>query len=870
MGTHVLERGEAGTGSLSPSAPEQALAVQPATRAARPSARGKFLFRGEEKLYIRGTTYGTFRPGANGSLFPPPPVVARDFAAMASAGFNAVRTYTPPPRWLLDLAFENGLSVLVGIAWEQHVDFLEERWRARKIERQVAAGVEACSGHPAVLCYAVGNEIPSEIVRWLGRRPVERYIRRLYDAARREDPEGLVTYVNYPPTEYLQLPFLDLMCVNVYLERRRDLDAYLARLHNIAGERPLLMAEVGLDSRSHGEDVQAETLDWQIRTAFASGCAGAFVFAWTDEWYVSYLSEVAPGGAEIRDWDFGLTGRDRRPKPALQVVTRAFDETPFEPARTWPSASVVVCTFNGSKTIRRCLEAVRMLDYPDVETIVVNDGSRDSTSQIAAEYRVRLINTENRGLATARNVGMRAARGEIVAYLDDDAQPDPHWLRYLVSTLKRRASYAGVGGPNLPPAHSSAMARCVASAPGGPVHVLVSDREAEHIPGCNMAFRKQALEAIGGFDPQFAVAGDDVDICWRLLDAGHEIGFSPSAVVWHEPRDSIRAYWRQQRGYGRAEALLERKWPNRYRPGGRARWMGRLYGKALLPGLGRWRVYYGTWGSELFQSMYSPAQGRLSSVPLSPAWFLAIAGLSLISLTGMIWRPLLLALPLLIAAAGMSIAVAGIGGRASCSRRLRRRDRAARWAMTTLLHLIHPVARSSGRSSGTKAHRLGRRSFAAPIPCVLKVWTDTWQAGEERLAMIESRLRRGGAIVARGGVYDRWDLDVRNGWASAARLRTAVEEHGGGYQLLRARVTPRFALGALTCVAGLAALALGAWIAGGAPAALVLAVAALALGAQLVRSAGHVMGSVLACVREAENDSVSRPADARKLGLEGA
>src|SRR5437016_1423380 len=69
---------------------------------ARPSARGKFLFAGDAKLYVRGATYGTFSPGAEGQLYPAPAVVARDFALMAANGLNAVRTYTVPPRWLLD------------------------------------------------------------------------------------------------------------------------------------------------------------------------------------------------------------------------------------------------------------------------------------------------------------------------------------------------------------------------------------------------------------------------------------------------------------------------------------------------------------------------------------------------------------------------------------------------------------------------------------------------------------------------------------------------------------------------------------------------------------------------------------------------
>ena len=155
---------------------------------------------------------------------------------------------------------------------------------------------------------------------WDGGRS-ERYLERLYQVVKSEDPDGLVTYVNYPSTEYLQLPFLDFVSFNVYLESEERLDAYLARLQNIAGDRPLLMSEMGLDSFRNGELVQARSLDWQIRTTFAAGCSGAFVFSWTDEWY--------RGGADVDDWAFGLTDRERRPKPALAAVQRAFAEVPF-------------------------------------------------------------------------------------------------------------------------------------------------------------------------------------------------------------------------------------------------------------------------------------------------------------------------------------------------------------------------------------------------------------------------------------------------------------------------------------------------------------------------------------------------------------
>src|ERR1051326_8429531 len=76
----------------------------------RPQVRGKFLFIGNEKFYVRGVTYGTFRPDSEGNEFPAPEAVERDFAQMAQAGINAVRTYTTPPRWLLDAAQRHQLS----------------------------------------------------------------------------------------------------------------------------------------------------------------------------------------------------------------------------------------------------------------------------------------------------------------------------------------------------------------------------------------------------------------------------------------------------------------------------------------------------------------------------------------------------------------------------------------------------------------------------------------------------------------------------------------------------------------------------------------------------------------------------------------
>src|SRR5437588_737649 len=112
-------------------------------------------------------------------------------------------------------------------------------------------------------------------------------------------------------------------------------------------------------------------------------------------------------------------------------------------------------------------------------------------------------------------IGTLALQPEIAAYIDDDASPDPHWLTYLAVAFQN-SSHAGIGGPNIAPTGDGHTAHCVAHAPGNPVHILLSDQEAEHIPGCNMAFRKACLQEIGGFDPNLRVAGDDCDLCWRL------------------------------------------------------------------------------------------------------------------------------------------------------------------------------------------------------------------------------------------------------------------------------------------------------------------------------------------------------------------
>jgi GT2 family glycosyltransferase len=773
----------------------------------RITVRGKFLYRGSEKFYVKGVTYGTFAPDENGLQFPSRETVEKDFALMVSHGFNAVRTYTVPPSYLLDLAADYGLKVLVGLPWEQHVTFLKSKKQRNDILHRVREGVESCEKHPAILCYTVGNEIPASIVRWYGKEKIENWIKRIYKTVKEVDPDSLVTYVNYPTTEYLELSFLDFNCFNVYLETPEKLSAYIARLHNLSGDRPLVLAEIGIDSLRNGHEKQAEVLTWQIDTIYGKGCAGMFVFAWTDEWW--------RGGFQIEDWNFGLVDRQRNPKPALHAVEQAMDVIPCRLDK-WPLISVAVCSYNGAATIRDTMEALEKLEYPDFEVVVVNDGSTDNFAEIVKEYGVRLISTPNRGLSHARNTAAEYAKGEIIAFIDDDAYPDPHWLRYLAYAFQN-SNHAGIGGPNIAPEEDGAVAHCVANAPGGPVHVLTTDEVAEHIPGCNMSFRREVYLKVGGCDPLYRAAGDDVDLCWRIRDAGYTIGFHPSALVWHHRRNSLKAYWKQQKGYGKAESLLERKWPQKYNGFGHLTWAGRIYGNGWTMPLKskKSKVFHGTWGTALFQSVYQPGDGLINCLPLMPEWYLMAGLLGFTGCLGMLWTSLFwVFIPFVVSVLVIVAQAVYSAVRNACLPQNYRRPKYQ--LLVVALHIVQPAARLYGRIKfGLTPWRKRGAGWSWKYLPVLRNklflhWSEKWHSNDEYLQSLEQSLISQQMLVQRGGDFDRWDLQSGNKLFAYVRCMFTVEEHGAGKQYVKIKSRVIYGLFGKVLLLIITALASGA------------------------------------------------------------
>ena len=512
--------------------------------------------------------------------------MARDFDRMVEAGFNALRTFEVPGETLLDLAGERGLAVWAGFPWGWQSDFLSRPEILARATADLAAAAGKLRGHRALAGWVVANEIEATLVRWFGRERVGAALESLCSAVHGADPEVLALYANYPPTEYLRPLNADVAGLNVYLENEVALRRYLRRAHHLAGDMPLFVTEFGMDRLRHGPELQAEWARRAFDIAGDEGAAGLCWFTWTDAW------RDARTGGVVQGWKFGLVAEDGGEHPALAAVREAPKFSGVPEVEKLPKVSVLVCTRNGRRTLPGCLAAIARIDYPDFETIVVDDGSQDGTGDwVAAEYPgVRLLRTEGIGLSAARNLAASAAGGEIFAYLDDDCEPDALWLRHAVKGIQMHGLKVA-GGPNLAPPKPGALQAVLDRLPGLPVQVMLDDLRAEHLPGCNLLVRAEAFAALGGFDVRFHTAGDDVDFCWRAVEAGFTPGFLPMAVVWHHRRSTPWKYLKQQIGYGKAEALLAGVWKDKVGPGG-ARWAGAVYG----PGVKAARVYRGPFG----------------------------------------------------------------------------------------------------------------------------------------------------------------------------------------------------------------------------------------------------------------------------------
>lgn len=211
------------------------------------------------------------------------------------------------------------------------------------------------------------------------------------------------------------------------------------------------------------------------------------------------------------------------------------------------SVTLYIPCYNAAEYLEECLAGVlRQTRSPD-EILVVDDGSTDTTGEIATRYPVRLLrHGENRGLAAARNTALAAAQGEFVAALDADCVPAPDWLERLLRWFAAE-EVVGAGG-NLRERFTDALAD-EWRAFHLPQHFgdeLLSD--APFLFGSNAVLRREAVLAVGGYDEQYRTNYEDVDLGVRLRARGGRLVYDPTARAEHLRRDTpgsaLHACWR--------------------------------------------------------------------------------------------------------------------------------------------------------------------------------------------------------------------------------------------------------------------------------------------------------------------------------------
>jgi mycofactocin glycosyltransferase len=234
--------------------------------------------------------------------------------------------------------------------------------------------------------------------------------------------------------------------------------------------------------------------------------------------------------------------------------------------RNPPLVSIVIPVFNRAAQIEACLRSLQALDYPSdkIEIIVVDDASWDHSAAVARRFGVRLIVQPcNRGQSAARNSGAAMARGDIIAFLDSDCVARPEWLRELVPYFQDRR-VAVVGGFVDTYYHEKRIDRyeqvCSALNMGPDAAIGRGSNAVFYVPTCNMLISRKVYQQAAGFDESLRV-GEDVDLCWRLMAAGHRLLYIPKGRVLHKHRSRLWPALLRRFDYGTSEAMLYSRFP---------------------------------------------------------------------------------------------------------------------------------------------------------------------------------------------------------------------------------------------------------------------------------------------------------------------
>lgn len=254
--------------------------------------------------------------------------------------------------------------------------------------------------------------------------------------------------------------------------------------------------------------------------------------------------------------------------------------------------TVIVCTYNGADALPSTLAALeaQTLDRDSYEILVVDDGSSDGSSSVAQRLGARVVRQEpNGGIAAARNAGIGAAETPLVAFTDDDCEPEPDWLAEIAAAFDDPTVDGASGCVEVVPGDGIVLSYLCANNPLRPLpaDLLVSSRllyrlwlylrglaqpgqrafaagsELYSLVGANMAFRTDFLRQLGGFDPAFRFGGEEEELCRRAHSRPGSARFvyRPGALVHHSFEEDLGDTLRRARAYGRGNARQSAKHP---------------------------------------------------------------------------------------------------------------------------------------------------------------------------------------------------------------------------------------------------------------------------------------------------------------------
>ncbi len=205
------------------------------------------------------------------------------------------------------------------------------------------------------------------------------------------------------------------------------------------------------------------------------------------------------------------------------------------------TCSVIIIARNAEATLRGCIRSIEGQSHRPNEVIVVDNGSIDSTVEIASSMGVYVVSEPVRGRARARNAGITAAQGGLIAFTDSDAVAHRDWLKNLVE-------YHGLGEEEVAGVAGNVLASNPQKLIPRLIDLLVANTP--HHATWNILYLKNVLKEVGGFDERLGNA-EDVELAWRITRRGYKIGFEPKAVVYHSHPEGLSSFIMQQMDYGR-------------------------------------------------------------------------------------------------------------------------------------------------------------------------------------------------------------------------------------------------------------------------------------------------------------------------------